>query len=142
MPIDIASTDHVESVELAAALLPEAQLIAPTAAKFLAKQDKKSMTTLNEIIQVLEEKSAGVEAFDKKIKLVLDGHDIIINGYTQPLTIETEDTDGEVDVTASATLENFGKIIHKKVNVQMAMMSGKIKIEGNMIAAVPLMKLL
>jgi len=142
MPADSAPNGSISSVDFDNALRSQTQLVAAAKPQHIAKQDKQSMAALNEIVQVLEEKSAGVEAFDKKIKLVLDGHSIIINGHTQPLTIDTENTEEEVDVKATASLEDFAKIIHKKMNVQMAMMSGKIKIEGNMIAAVPLMKLL
>jgi len=98
------------------------------------------MSTINEIIDTLTEKTQALEPFGKKIKLLLDENIIIIDGTTTPPSIITTDT--EVDITATSSIEIFSKIINKKMNVQMAMMSGKIKTKGDMMAAVPLMKLL
>lgn len=98
------------------------------------------MSTITEIINTLTEKTQALEPFGKKIKLLLDDNIIIIDGTTTPPSITTTDT--EVDITATSSIEIFSKIINKQMNVQMAMMSGKIKTKGDMMAAVPLMKLL
>jgi putative sterol carrier protein len=52
----------------------------------------------------------------------------------------TEGT-GEADVTITTTGENFGKIIAGEMNPTTAYMSGKLKIKGDMGAAMKLQKL-
>mgnify|MGYP006266358287 CR=1 FL=1 len=98
------------------------------------------MSTIENIIETLETKLGAIDAFDKKIKLILDDEIIIIDGHTQPPSLAQ--TADEVDITATTTIEVFSQILAREINVQMAMMTGKIKTEGNMVAAVPLMKLL
>lgn len=98
------------------------------------------MTKVNDIIGLLRAKSATVAPFGKKIKLVLDGNVILVDGTASPPAILEED--GDADITVTATLEDFAKIIDKKIKVQMALMSGKLKTRGDMLAAVPLIKLL
>lgn len=100
------------------------------------------MSDINEIITVLESKTAPLKAFGKKIKLDLDGNSILIDGMSTPPSVVADYQGDEADVSATATLDVFSKIINRKMNVQMAMMSGKIKVKGDMIAAVPLMKML
>lgn len=98
------------------------------------------MASIDDIVQTLIAKTEPMDAFGKTIKLLLDGEIIVIDGTTTPPSIKRDDLDAEVVATAS--IENFEKIINRKMNVQMAMMSGKIKVQGDMIAALPLMKML
>ena len=98
------------------------------------------MANIDSIIDTLEGKRTGIDAFDKKIKLVLDDEVIIIDGHTQPPSLTK--TADQVDITATTSIDVFLQILARELNVQMAMMTGKIKTEGNMVAAVPLMKLL
>ena len=64
----------------------------------------------------------------------------MIDGTKTPPSISGDDVDA--DVVATVSIEHFEQIINRKMNVQMAMMSGKIKVKGDMIAAMPLMKML
>ena len=98
------------------------------------------MATLNDILNTLNAKTSGMEAFGKIIKLSLDGETVVIDGTTTPPSISQDER--EAEVTATATIDTFDKIINSKMNVQMAIMSGKIKVQGDMIAALPLMKML
>ncbi|MFA7556112.1 MAG: SCP2 sterol-binding domain-containing protein [Spongiibacteraceae bacterium] len=98
------------------------------------------MVGVDDIVQVLIEKTDGMDAFGKTIKLLLDGEVVVIDGTTTPPSIHRDNID--VDVIATTSIENFKKIIGRKMNIQMAMMSGKIKVQGDMIAALPLMKML
>lgn len=100
------------------------------------------MSDIQDIITTLETKTAALDAFGKKIKLDLDGNLLLIDGTTTPPSIVSDYQGDDADVSAAATVDVFGQIINKKMNVQMAMMSGKIKVSGNMVAAVPLMQLL
>ena len=81
-----------------------------------------------------------MEPFGKKIKIVLDGNSILLDGTVDPPTLSRDDAETEVTVTAS--LENFAKVLNKQLNAQMAMMTGKIKLKGDITAVMALTKLL
>lgn len=98
------------------------------------------MATFQDVVELLTAKSANVAAFGKKIKVVLDGEVLVVNGSQNPVTIDT--VDAEADIVVTATLDDFHKIITKKTNAQLALMSGKLKTQGDMLALVPLIKLL
>ena len=97
------------------------------------------MSDFDEVKAAIEVKAGEVESFGKKIKLELDGESLIIDGTTNPPSVLTEDI--EVDITVTTTAEVFSKILNKKMNPQMAMMTGKLKMKGDMMAAVPLMNI-
>lgn len=98
------------------------------------------MATFDEVVQLLADKSAGIAAFNKKIKLVLGDEVIIVNGLKSPVAIDRGD--GDADITVTSTLDDFYSVMTKKTNAQLALMSGKLKTQGDMLALVPLIKLL
>jgi putative sterol carrier protein len=53
----------------------------------------------------------------------------------------TEGADGEADATISTTSETFAKIVSGEQNPTTAYMTGKLKIKGDMGAAMKLQKL-
>jgi putative sterol carrier protein len=53
----------------------------------------------------------------------------------------TEGADGEADATISTTAETFAKIVSGEQNPTTAYMTGKLKIKGDMGAAMKLQKL-
>lgn len=95
--------------------------------------------SIQEITAALTEKVAGKKAFGKKIKFSLDGQTIHLDGTTEPPTVSNDDNPS--DVTISATIEDFRKLLDKSLNPQMAFMSGKIKLQGDMMAAMALQSL-
>jgi putative sterol carrier protein len=56
-------------------------------------------------------------------------------------TVSVREGDGEADCTISATEENFQKILGGDQNATSAYMTGKLKIKGDMGAAMKLQKL-
>jgi len=56
-------------------------------------------------------------------------------------TVSVRDGEGEADCTISATDENFQKILSGEQNATSAYMTGKLKIKGDMGAAMKLQKL-
>jgi len=56
-------------------------------------------------------------------------------------TVSVRDGEGEADCTISATEENFQKILSGEQNATSAYMTGKLKIKGDMGAAMKLQKL-
>jgi putative sterol carrier protein len=55
--------------------------------------------------------------------------------------VSVREGDGEADCTISATDENFQKILSGEQNATSAYMTGKLKIKGDMGAAMKLQKL-
>ena len=97
------------------------------------------MSSINEIVAALTEKLSTAQPFGKKIKFSLDGNIIYLDGTANPPTVAT--TDDPADVTISASIDDFVKIMNKQMNPQMAFMSGKIKLQGDMMAAMVLQKI-
>ncbi|MEX1670939.1 SCP2 sterol-binding domain-containing protein [Zhongshania guokunii] len=91
-------------------------------------------------MQILDDKVSNVPAFGKKVRFVLDDNSAILNGNLTPPKVELEDSDAEI--VFKSTLVNFNKLMSKELNATTAFMSGKIKIEGDLKSALPLMKIL
>lgn len=88
----------------------------------------------------LTEKAANAGAFNKIIKLELDDHIMALNGNTSPPSVQ--DNALSPDITITSSIEVFEKLLDKKINPQVAIMTGKIKIKGDILAAMPLMNML
>ena len=56
-------------------------------------------------------------------------------------TVSVNEGEGDADVTISTNEENFGKIVAGELNPTTAYMTGKLKIKGDMGAAMKLQKL-
>lgn len=94
------------------------------------------MSSLQEVTEAIAQKVASAKPFGKKIKFSLDGQIIYLDGTTTPPSVSNEDVDS--DVTISVSMEDFLKLMSKQLNPQMAFMSGKIKLQGDMMAAMAL----
>lgn len=88
----------------------------------------------------LAEKAANVGQFNKLIKLELDGNVVVLDGNTSPPSV-MDDTDSP-DITISSSMAVFSDLLDKKINPQLAIITRKIKIKGDILAAVPLMDML
>ncbi len=83
-------------------------------------------------------KNSGLDAV---IKFVFDeGGVIFIDGKSTPNVVSNEDDPAEV--TLKMSLETMNKLYRKETNGMMAFMSGQIKLEGNMMAAMKLDQIL
>ncbi|MFT3931327.1 MAG: SCP2 sterol-binding domain-containing protein [Spongiibacteraceae bacterium] len=96
------------------------------------------MSSIDEIVSALTEKLAESKPFGKKIKFVLDGNNVFLDGTATPPTVSM--ADAAADATISASIEVFEKLMNKQMNPQMAFMSGKVKLQGDMMAAMALQK--
>jgi putative sterol carrier protein len=78
---------------------------------------------------------------DTSIKFVFDeGGVIFIDGKSVPNVVTNEDSPAEV--TLRMSLDTLNKLRRKETNGMMAFMSGQIKLEGNMMAAMKLDQIL
>jgi len=59
-----------------------------------------------------------------------------IDGKSSPTVIDNDDTDA--DCTVKVTMDNFVQIAEGNLNPQMAFMTGKLRVEGDMSLAMQL----
>jgi putative sterol carrier protein len=87
-------------------------------------------------VEVIREKAAG-SGLEGRYKFEIEGEGVILidNG-----SVSTED--GEADVTISAPLETFREMFEGDLAPTAAFMTGKIRIEGDMGAAMKLSSLI
>lgn len=87
--------------------------------------------SLQDATQLVKEKigeNCGV-ANTMKIDLGDDGF-IFIDGTASPNTVTNDDSDS--DVTIKVAIEDYTQILEGTLDAQMAFMTGKLKLEGNM----------
>ncbi len=92
------------------------------------------------ILQGINEKAAGVGPIGKTLKMQLDDHIVFIDG-TGDSNVVSQD-DNEADCTISTTMDTFKSLASGDLNPMMAVMSGKVKIKGDMGVAMKLQSLL
>lgn len=96
--------------------------------------------SLDAVVQDLKAKFANA-ALSNRIKLDLGGDGVVlVDGGAKPLAITK--TDGPADVTLSLSLGDLQKMLAGDLNPQMAFMTGKLKIAGDMSVAMKLAQIL
>ena len=78
----------------------------------------------------------GIDPIGAKVKFVLDDNAIMIDGTGDSNVISQDDSDA--DCTISTSLETLEKMRAGDLNPMMAVMSGKVKIKGDMGLAMKL----
>ena len=94
----------------------------------------------NAILATLNEKAQGVDPIGATLKMVVDEHVIFVDGTGDTNVVSADDK--EADCTISTSLETLMGLQSGDVNPMMAVMSGKIKIKGDMGLAMKLQSLL
>lgn len=69
-----------------------------------------------------------------------EGGALFIDGKSQPNTVNNDES-AAADCTVKVSLEDFGKLMERKLDPTTAFMMGKIKIEGDMGVAMKLGRL-
>ena len=95
---------------------------------------------LTTILAGVQEKAAGVPALGNSLKLDFGDQKVFVDGTGETNVISMEDKDA--DCTISITPENFMDLVTGKLNPMMAMMTGKVKIKGDMGVAMKLQSLI
>ena len=88
---------------------------------------------IHEIRSNLEEKVTELDPIGKKLKFVLDGEPILIDGSGGSNTISA--TDDDADCTITMSKETYLKLQRKEIKPMMATMTGKIKVKGDLALA-------
>jgi putative sterol carrier protein len=96
--------------------------------------------TLQEITAEVTESVKSAPITGKTIKLQLDEGVVFIDLRQDPGVVSNDDVDADAVVTT--TLDTLEKLGTKETNPMMAIMTGKIKIKGDMGAALALQAIL
>lgn len=96
--------------------------------------------TIEQITQGFQERASNIPPFGKTLKFAFDTGNIFIDGRGEQTAINN--ADGEADTTISMKQENFLKMMKGELNPMTAVMTGKIKISGDMGLAMKLKELL
>jgi len=97
------------------------------------------MASFDEIVVAMTQRVGTLKSFGKKIKFSLDGNIFIIDGTANPPSVSTGD--GSADTTVTVTLEDFAKLMDKKLNPMIAFSSGKVRLTGDLKGATALQKI-
>lgn len=95
---------------------------------------------LDTIIAGMNAKAAGVSPIGASIKFQLDDHIVHVDGTGDANVISTDDK--EADCVIISSMETFKGLQSGDLNPMMAVMSGKVKIKGDMGVAMKLQSLL
>lgn len=96
--------------------------------------------SLEKILEGVSAQAANVAPLGAKLKFALGDNIIFIDGTGGSNVISQEDA--EADCTISTDLETFTQLKNGELNPMMAVMSGKIKIKGDMGLAMKLQSLI
>lgn len=94
----------------------------------------------NLVLEFMKTKAASTAALGKTIKFLIDDSPIFIDGTGDQNVVSTDNKEADCVISASAsTLE---KLQSGDLNPMMAVMTGKIKIKGDMSVAMKIQSLL
>lgn len=96
--------------------------------------------SLEAIKGVVEQQAANIKPLGATFKFVLDDHPIYIDGTGESNIVSEEDKDADCVIITSA--ETLSKMKSGDLNPMMAVMSGKVKIKGDMGLAMKLQSLI
>lgn len=98
--------------------------------------------TLAKAVEVLQEKVSNVDAFGATVRFDFEGEGaILVDGNSEPPTVAS-DSDSEADCTITANEETFREMMDGDLDPTSAYMTGKIKIDGDMGAAMNVARIL
>lgn len=95
---------------------------------------------MTDIFEAISAQAANVAPFGAKLKFVLGEDIIFIDGSGSENVVSKEDADA--DCTISTDAETFMALKNGDLNPMMAVMSGKVKIKGDMGLAMKLQSLI
>ena len=88
------------------------------------------------VMDQFNEQAKGMDPIGGKVKFAIDDKAVIIDGSGSENALSFED--GEADCTITTSMETLLKMKSGDINPMMAVMSGKVKISGDMGLAMKL----
>lgn len=96
--------------------------------------------SLEKILEGVSAQAANVAPLGARLKFVLGENVIFIDGTGSSNVVSQND--GEADCTISTDADTFNQLKNGELNPMMAVMSGKVKIKGDMGLAMKLQSLI
>lgn len=97
------------------------------------------MSAFDEIMATMTQRCATLAPFGRKLRFQLDDRILHIDGTANPPLVSP--VDGPADATLIVSIENFSKLLEKTLNPMLAFTTGKVKLKGDMSAAMALQKI-
>ena len=94
---------------------------------------------IDQVINQITEQASNISPLGATFKFILDDNPIFIDGTGETNVVSAEDKEAECTITTS--VETLQKLKSGDLNPMMAVMSGKIKIKGDMGLAMKLQSL-
>ena len=99
--------------------------------------EEKQDFTVDQFAAGVRHKLGENSGLDTTIKFVFDcGKIVFVDGKSAPNSVHHDDDEAEVTIRVS--IETVNRLYRRELNPMTAVMSGKIKIEGNAMAAMKL----
>lgn len=95
---------------------------------------------ISALTEAIKTQAANVEPFGAKLKFLLDDEAVFIDGTDGSNAVSNEDA--EADCVIITSKETFMQLKNGDLNPMMAVMSGKVKIKGDMGLAMKLQSLI
>lgn len=102
--------------------------------------DRSNGNGWDKLIANITTKAAASPALGSKLKFDFGDKQLVIDGANASNKVSTADQ--AADCTVAISLEDFNKLVNGQLNPMNAMMSGKMKIDGDMAVAMKLQSLL
>ncbi len=118
----------------------EAAKIAEESMSNRSFENPKGDDKFEKIYHIVEKNATKAKALGNTLKFNLDGQQIHVNGKGDANSVARIDDDA--DCTITITSDDFMALLKGQLNPMTAMMSGKIKIDGNMGVAIKLQSLM
>ncbi len=97
------------------------------------------MSTLEEVTKRVQDAVGAESGVDARIKFLF-GQDGILFIDAKAKPNHVHNADGDSDITITVSMENFERIIDKKLNPKFALMTGKMRLKGDIRIAMRLDK--
>jgi len=94
---------------------------------------------IDAVVEQIKAQAGNISPLGSTFKFILDDNPIFIDGTGETNEVSTEDN--EADCTIITSVEVLEKLKNGDLNPMMAVMSGKIKIKGDMGLAMKLQSL-
>ncbi len=96
--------------------------------------------SLEAIVAKISEQAANISPIGSTVKFMLDDQCLYVDGTGDTNAVSTENK--EADCVISTSMDTFMKLKNGDINPMMAVMTGKVKIKGDMSIAMKLQSLM